>query len=178
MNCFARTALMASVLVMPLAACSSFDPTDVFDNSFFNPKKPMPGDRKPLFPDGTPGVTQGVPADLYKGYQAPTAQTGQNGLAENGKDSLASTQPAGRSPDAPEEEPKAKPKPKPRVAAAPPPKTTPTAVTVGPSQSAAPSGSASPWPAPPQPQGQAAAPNPGGGQNIWPDPPAPSTYGH
>jgi hypothetical protein len=177
MNRFARTALMASVLVMPLAACSSWDPTDLFDNSFFNPKKPLPGDRKPLFPEGTPGVPQGVPADLYKGYQAPAAQNGQDDL-NNGKNSLASTQstqPPGRSPDAPEEEPKTKPKPKPKpkVAAAPPPRATPTAITVGPGQSAAPPGSASPFPPPPQPQGQ--TPNPGAGQSIWPDPPAPSS---
>jgi hypothetical protein len=175
MNRFARTALMASVLVMPLAACSSWDPTDLFDNSFFNPKKPLPGDRKPLFPEGTPGVPQGVPPDLYKGYQAPAAQNGQDNLNDNGKSSLASTQPAGRSPDAPPEEPQAKPKPKPKpkpkVAAAPPPKATPTAVTVGPGSSASSPQPSSPWPAPPQ---QAAAPsNPSGGQNIWPDPPAP-----
>jgi hypothetical protein len=179
MNRFARTALMASVLVMPLAACSSWDPTDLFDNSFFNPKKPLPGDRKPLFPEGTPGVPQGVPADLYKGYQAPAAQNGQDDL-NNGKNSLASTQstqPPGRSPDAPEEEPKTKPKPKPKpkVAAAPPPRATPTAITVGPGQSAAPPGSASPFPPPPQPQGQ--APNPGASQSIWPDPPAPGANG-
>jgi hypothetical protein len=176
MNRFARTALVASVLVAPLAACSSWDPTDMFDNSFFNPKKPLPGDRKPLFPEGTPGVPQGVPADLYKGYQAPAAQNGQD---NDGKSSLASTQPAGQSPDAPPDKPKPKPKPKPKVAAAPPPpKATPTAVTVRPGPSAAPSEAASPWPAPPQQTGQAPAPSsPSGGQNIWPDPPAPGTVG-
>ena len=165
MNRFARTALLASVLVLPLAACSNFDPTDLFDNSFFNTKKPLSGDRKPLFPEGTPGVPQGVPPDLYKGYQSPNAQ--------NGQDALANSQASAKPPDAPEDQPqaKSKPKPKPKVAAAPPPKPPPSSVTV---QQA---GSSSPWPASPQQSGQTVAPASGNGQSIWPDPPAPGTFG-
>src|ERR1700691_2633351 len=52
-----------------LAGCSSsftnFDPTDMFD--WLDTKKKLPGDRKPVFPDGVPGLEQGVPKDLYKG---------------------------------------------------------------------------------------------------------------
>ena len=30
-------------------------------------KKKLPGERKPVFPDGVPGLEQGVPKELYKG---------------------------------------------------------------------------------------------------------------
>jgi hypothetical protein len=53
-----------------LASCggggmSSFDPSDMLD--FLDTKKKLPGDRKPVFPEGVPGLEQGVPKDLYKG---------------------------------------------------------------------------------------------------------------
>src|SRR3979490_1922730 len=52
-----------------LAGCSgglsSFDPSDLLD--WLDTKKKLPGDRKPVFPDGVPGLEQGVPKDLYKG---------------------------------------------------------------------------------------------------------------
>ena len=44
---------------------SSFDPSDLLD--FLDTKKKLPGERKPVFPDGVPGLEQGVPRDLYKG---------------------------------------------------------------------------------------------------------------
>lgn len=51
-----------------LAGCSSsldnLDPTDLFD--WLNTKKPLPGTRQPVFPNGVPGVEEGVPKDLYK----------------------------------------------------------------------------------------------------------------
>ena len=51
-----------------LAGCSSslsgFDPTDLLD--WLDTKKKLPGERKPVFPDGVPGLEQGVPKDLYK----------------------------------------------------------------------------------------------------------------
>ena len=62
-------------LGLALAGCSAdpskFDPTDLLDNVFSEQKKPLPGDRKALFPTGTPGVPQGVPPELVKGYQPP-----------------------------------------------------------------------------------------------------------
>ena len=88
----------AVVLALPLAGCGSWDPTDIFDNSFFNPKKPLPGERKELFPQGTPGVQQGVPPELVKGYQ-PAAET------------QATVQPEAV-PEESKPKPKAKPKPK------------------------------------------------------------------
>src|SRR5437899_3838357 len=65
----AATVLIA--LCSALAGCGSmgggFDPTDLLD--FLDTKKKLPGERKPVFPDGVPGLEQGVPKDLYKGAQ-------------------------------------------------------------------------------------------------------------
>src|SRR5579871_1748537 len=52
-----------------LGGCSSgfggnFDPTDLLD--WLDTKKKLPGERKPVFPDGVPGMEQGVPRDMYK----------------------------------------------------------------------------------------------------------------
>ena len=64
--------LIAATIVIALsgalAGCSSmgnWDPTDMLD--FLDTKKKLPGERKPVFPDGVPGLEQGVPKDLYKG---------------------------------------------------------------------------------------------------------------
>ena len=61
-------AAVAIVLSGALAGCaggmSSFDPSDLLD--FLDTKKKLPGERKPVFPQGVPGLEQGVPKDLYK----------------------------------------------------------------------------------------------------------------
>ena len=64
--------IAAAVLIAlsgALAGCSSglsnWDPTDLLD--FLDTKKKLPGERKPVFPDGVPGLEQGVPKELYKG---------------------------------------------------------------------------------------------------------------
>jgi hypothetical protein len=77
MNRFARVALTATALSLGLmlAGCESFDPTSLFDSDIFSTKKKLPGERKPVFPEGTPGVPQGVPPDLVKGYQPPPEGT-------------------------------------------------------------------------------------------------------
>ena len=55
-----------------LAGCDSFDPLDKFqDWDLMSSKKPLPGERRPVFPEGVPGVPQGVPPDMVKGYQSP-----------------------------------------------------------------------------------------------------------
>jgi hypothetical protein len=66
--------IAASVLVAlsgAIAGCSSnissFDPMDWLD--FLDTKKKLQGDRKPVFPEGVPGLEQGVPKSLYKGAQ-------------------------------------------------------------------------------------------------------------
>ncbi len=47
------------------AGISSWDPSDMLD--WLDTKKKLKGDRKPVFPEGVPGLEQGVPKDLYKG---------------------------------------------------------------------------------------------------------------
>jgi len=74
--------IAAAVLIVfstVLAGCSSsfgsdFDPTDLLD--WLDTKKKLPGDRKPVFPSGVPGMEQGVPKEMYKGAQQddPSAQ--------------------------------------------------------------------------------------------------------
>jgi hypothetical protein len=64
--------IAAAVLVAisaTLAGCGggAFDPTDLMD--WFDTKKKVPGERKPVFPEGVPGVEQGVPRELYRGAQ-------------------------------------------------------------------------------------------------------------
>ncbi len=62
-------ATVLASIALALAGCSSgtFDPTDMMD--WLDTKKKLPGERKPVFPEGVPGVEQGVPKDLYKGAQ-------------------------------------------------------------------------------------------------------------
>ena len=112
-----RIVLIASLLAsgLTLAGCGSFDPTE-----WFNTKKPLPGDRKAVFPEGVPGVPQGVPPELAQGYQQPLEQP---------------------PPQVAEEKPKPKPKPKPRPKQAPAPAPRAT-VTVAPQQP----GVQAPWP--------------------------------
>jgi hypothetical protein len=65
--------LIATALLVAFAGalggCSSgfgggFDPTDMLD--WLDTKKKLPGERKPVFPQGVPGMDQGVPKELYK----------------------------------------------------------------------------------------------------------------
>jgi hypothetical protein len=161
MERLARTLTVASTLslALVLSNCSSFDPTDMLDGIFAAQKKPLPGERKPLFPSGTPGVSQGLPPELVKGYQPPAVT-----------DTTQDAQAAQAAPAAP---PKPKAKPKPKVAAAPPadPTRTPTATTGTAASARPPAPQSSPWPDPP-PTRQSTGPT--GGQTIWPDPPAPT----
>src|SRR5215510_443088 len=115
MNRFARiglTALALSLSVL-LAGCEGFDPTTIMDSDFFNTKKRLPGERKPVFPEGTPGVTQGVPKELVKGYQ-PAEQAEESKSQDS--QPTAQAQPAEPEPKA-KAEAKPKPKPKPKVVA-------------------------------------------------------------
>ncbi len=61
------------VAYLALAGCDSFDPLDKlsdFDIMGVS-KKPLPGERRPVFDQGVPGVPQGVPPEMVKGYQPP-----------------------------------------------------------------------------------------------------------
>jgi|SRR5215831_15966637 len=146
MHRFARIALTASALSLPvlLAGCESFDPTSIFDAEIFNTKKKLQGERHPVFPEGTPGVPQGVPAELVKGYQAPPEPEPQQAAVEP-------------------EKPKPKPKPKPKVVAKPAEQPSAPAAQAPPAQQRPPA--AAGWPGTGQP-------TTGGGGVAWPEPPA------
>ena len=63
-------AAFALCLAAPLSGCGSlstpsWDPTDLLD--FLDTKKRTPGERKPVFPEGVPGISQGVPKELVRG---------------------------------------------------------------------------------------------------------------
>lgn len=154
MRSFARTVVVAAALALPLGGCVNFDPQEMFAGDWFGSKKPLPGERRELFPGGVPGVARGVPAELMKGDQTAALQD--------------------REPEEPQvrEEPKPAPKakPKPKPVAAKEPERRPTAVTVRP-QGGQPQGGQpqqSQWPDPPPPPRQQSQQS---GQ--WPDPPAP-----
>jgi hypothetical protein len=141
-------------LATMLSACESFD-MDKLDIFNLNEKKKLPGDRKPLFPEGVPGVSQGVPPDLVKGHQPPP-DVAQATPAADPKAAAAVA-----------EKPKLKRNPKPRVVSQP------TQVTVQPAAQPAGQGQ----PAAPPPQG-AQAPWPSTAQqpSPWPTSPSPGTF--
>src|SRR4051812_20339377 len=95
-----------------LAGCGSmgnFDPSDLLD--FLDTKKKLPGERKPVFPDGVPGLEQGVPKDLYKGSRqidetnpqvavAPAAPPPEDPKSKRGAKSKGKPAPAAAAPAA------------------------------------------------------------------------------
>ena len=154
--CIALLAAFVAV-TSALTACSDFDP-DKLDVFGLNEKKKLPGDRKELFPQGVPGVTQGIPPEYMKGNQpapdtALTPPPGQTAAAE------------------PEQKPKPKRPPKPRTVSQP------AQVTIQP----APQQQPPPWPQQAQQpaQQQTQSPWPAQGQNNasdpWPTSPQPGT---
>ncbi|RAI34137.1 hypothetical protein CH338_21385, partial [Rhodoplanes elegans] len=97
MRARARVILLAAAAVaaLPLAGCDQIDNlTAVFDT-----KKKLPGDRKPVFPEGVPGIQQGVPPEYLPGARA-TEETTAAPPSEAAAPSAAG--------------PEAKPEPKPR----------------------------------------------------------------
>jgi len=159
--------LVGLVALAPvLAGCEDFD-MDKFDFLHLNDKKKLPGERKDVFPQGVPGVSQGIPPEYIKGNQ-PQPETAQAPAAE----------PAAPAPSAktaaiePAAEPKPKPKrkPKPRTATR-----QPTQITVQPAAQGQGSGQqqVAPWPGttPQQPaSGKSTSTDP------WPSAPAPGTF--
>ena len=104
----AATILIA--LASALAGCgsmgTSFDPSDMLD--FLDTKKKLPGERKPVFPEGVPGLEQGVPKGLYKGSRqqqideqnaqataatAPPPEPKSKGSKSGGKQAVPAGQP-------------------------------------------------------------------------------------
>ncbi len=106
-------ATVLAAMSVGLAGCSSgnFDPTDMMD--WFDTKKKLPGDRRPVFPEGVPGVEQGVPRDMYKGSRPQEAAP----VVEAPPPAVEERKPAARSAAR-----DAEPFPKPVDEASPPPK--------------------------------------------------------
>jgi hypothetical protein len=66
--------LITLALAVPaLSGCANFDP-DNLDIFGLNEKKKLPGDRRAVFPEGVPGVSQGIPPEYLKGNQ-PSPET-------------------------------------------------------------------------------------------------------
>jgi hypothetical protein len=122
--------IAAAVLVAlsgALAGCGggglgNFDPSDMLD--FLDTKKKLPGDRKPVFPEGVPGLEQGVPKDLYKGSRQqvddPNAQAAAAAPPPEEPKSKRGAKAKGKQATAPAADPDAAPEEDGSTAAAPP----------------------------------------------------------
>jgi len=163
------TVLAVAALLATCTKGGNFDPTTLLDSDMFNSKKPLQGQREPVFPNGVPGASNGIPADLYKGYQPPPEQAADTG--EGAVAAVPDNQP-------PKPEPKAKPKPKPKIARAPAQPRATVNVGLGnkpaPQQVQArqPQPAQTAWPNPNQgaQPAQTAWPNPNQTQTAWPNP--------
>jgi|SRR5579884_98568 len=175
-----RRAVLIALLIGAgpvLAGCADFD-MDKLDIFGLNQKKKLPGERHALFPEGVPGVTQGIPPELTQGHEQ--AQPGaavplegqQPAAAANGEQKTAATEP-------PEQTQKAKPKPRPKKAAA-----RPTRVNMSAKEAQPASAEQSAPPQPSQQAAPAAQPASGGGwpppasndPSPWPAPPPAGTF--
>jgi hypothetical protein len=124
-----------------LSACDSLDSFEIFDS-----KKKLAGERKPVFPEGVPGVASGVPPELVKGYHEPDG----GGLDPAKAAAEAAAEPAAKS-----KKPKPETKPAPqRTASKPAPKPPAQSDPYGaaptraaePAQQPAPQAATAPWP--------------------------------
>jgi hypothetical protein len=119
------TLTAAAILLAPaLGSCSSmWDSANSVQDRFndmmydFNPfgtaKKPLPGERRAVFPEGVPGVQQGVPPELMRGNpQAVDVQpqpapepppAAASSRAQKTAKTRTRTQPQSEPPDPPEE---------------------------------------------------------------------------
>jgi hypothetical protein len=188
MTSLMRIILVTSALILPLGGCASIgdaiDPTDWFSGELFNTKKKLPGDRKAVFPEGVPGVSQGIPSELVKGNQQQplengytitdtqsvsppprqaTGKTAARTAAARTDATNADTAKTDEYQPAPREKAKPKPKPKPATAERQPAaqERQPAAARRAPEPQQA-----------EQPQRSQQAGSGGGGGVQWPDPPA------
>jgi hypothetical protein len=163
-----RMLLTAGALALGLAlgGCESLSNFGMLED-LFSTKKPLPGERKAVFPEGVPGVAQGVPPELLRSNQPAEAQAAVPGPAETG--SVPEKQQPAAAP------PKQKSAPKKEATRARPP-AEPTRAAPPTRQEPA----DQPWPAPtrqqsaeqpwPAPTRQQPTPAP------WPDAPQPGTF--
>lgn len=137
-----------------LSGCADFD-ADKLDIFGLNEKKKLPGERKAIFPEGVPGVSQGIPPEYIKGNQ-PAPETALAVPAEPEKPA-AKPKPAKKTATfTQDEKPKVKRQPKPRPASA--------------QQQQAPAGQQ------PQPWPEQAPAQSSSSSSPWPSAPAPGTF--
>lgn len=150
MASIARVAVVTAVVLAGALAsgCDTLDNLQLWDT-----KKKLEGDRKPVFPDGVPGVNPGVPPELMKGYREPTAEETPPAIAAA----------VAAKPEEAQAKPKPRPKPKPQQTASKPPPQPAAQSAAQPANAAPQPGATAPWPsnAP-----QAAAP--AAPQAAWP----------
>ena len=110
MRSVARLFLAAAVMAAGpiLSACDSLDSIEMFDS-----KKKLAGERKPVFPEGVPGVSSGVPPELVRGYREP--EGGTVDPAKAAAEAAAETEAKPKKPP-PQRTAAVKPKPKPKPA--------------------------------------------------------------
>jgi len=140
MRPIARLILLSFALTAG-AFTGACDTLETFE--FWDAKKKLPGERKPVFPEGVPGVSQGIPPELMRGYQEPTPQAETNVAAPGGE-------PAATGSTAAEKKVEPKPKPKPVARRKPPPppaeQAEAPAPQTAPPPSPQPGGTLKPWP--------------------------------
>ena len=176
---FRHIALVAGLLAasVGLSACADGFDVDKLDVFGLSDKPKLPGERKPVFPEGVPGVSQGIPPDLVKGAHPADGDPLMQQTASAPPAAAEPPKSAQQAEQKPKPKPKAKPKPKPKVVRAPAPAQQP------PQQSTAnqpASGTQAPWPSTPPQASGANAPWPSSSSNSapapWPDAPAPGTF--
>jgi len=100
--------LMLTLLLLPfgglLAGCESLENFQIWDT-----KKKLPGVREPVFPAGVPGVQQGIPPELVKGYKEPEG-TVANPAAVAAQESAEKIEPKAETKQPPKPHKVAKPK--------------------------------------------------------------------
>ncbi|MFZ5690271.1 MAG: hypothetical protein ACOY5F_03355 [Pseudomonadota bacterium] len=162
------TLVMAALCAaLGLSGCANgnfdLDPATWFPDG----KKKLPGERRELFPEGVPGVTQGIPPELIRGN--PAQQAAQDPALAPAQDQQQGEQQAQ---DKPKPRPKkvARPRPAPAPEPEPDAEPAPRASQSAPRQAQPASSGA--WPAPQAQQQQQQAPAAG----AWPAPPAAGTF--
>jgi hypothetical protein len=179
MRRFQRLALLAMLIGAgpAITGCADFD-LDKLDVFGLNQKKPLPGERHAVFPEGVPGVTQGVPPELMLGNTQTQTQPGAAIPVEAIKPEEDANKTAAAQQAEEKAKPKAKPKPKKVAQTSRPkrinmaPQQQPASASAQPAAAAA----ASTAPAAQPTSAQQAWPAPAQSNAPWPDPPPSGTF--
>jgi len=174
-----RILLLATLVAIApvIAGCENFDP-DKLDVFHLNKEKKLPGKRVELFPNGVPGVQQGIPPEYMKGYQQQQAAQAAGDTTTG--NAAATPGQAGQQTAAVTPVEQVKPKPKPKVKTAEPKAETEKVSQPAPQQQQQ-QQQMPPWPSsPPQQQPQTGTSAPWPSQPTatapWPTAPAPGTF--